>query len=404
MTAERPRLLLLNYACDPHMGSEPGAGWGCTLAFAEVADCTVLVGPHHEAALRAWTVTHPDPRVTFLFPSESRLGSLARWSTRMHRQLWFLVYLDWLRQARRTAQALHARAPFDAAAHVSYGSYWLPSPVVDLGIPSVWGPVGGGVRTPRSLLPYLGWRGLIGEWEKRLSLAPATLLPSTRRTWRDATVHLVETDHTRRRMGSAGRSGARVAQRAVLSEIRTVPEAIPTDALVFPSSLQPRKGTRLALAALRHAPDARLLFANSGYEEQPLRRLARRYGVADRIRFLGKVSREELFALLRGSRGALFTGLREEGGCALVEAMLLGVPVVVLGHAGPRVITDEGTDPERMAVIGAGGAEATARALGEAMQRFTVAPVERRSPFIDPARTRSLLVEALWEALAPVRD
>src|SRR5205085_9315589 len=76
---------------------------------------------------------------------------------------WFVAYLRWLRVARAMARALHAEQPFDVVHHATYSTYWLPAPVAELGIPSVWGPVGGAVTTPRALWPLLGWRGMISE-------------------------------------------------------------------------------------------------------------------------------------------------------------------------------------------------------------------------------------------------
>ena len=45
------RLLVFAYACEPGRGSEPGAGWGLVHAASSFANCTILIGPEHTAAI-----------------------------------------------------------------------------------------------------------------------------------------------------------------------------------------------------------------------------------------------------------------------------------------------------------------------------------------------------------------
>jgi glycosyltransferase involved in cell wall biosynthesis len=68
--------------------------------------------------------------------------------------------------------------------------------------------------------------------------------------------------------------------------------------------------------------------------------------------------------MLRGSAAVVFTGLREEGGLALAEAMLCGAPVMVLGNGGARTIAAAGTDATRVALIEPSGPNETARTDG----------------------------------------
>ena len=51
--------------------------------------------------------------------------------------------------------------------------------------------------------------------------------------------------------------------------------------------LIPRKGHDLVIRSLSHLPDVHLLIAGEGPEEQALRSLAQKIGVASRVRFFG---------------------------------------------------------------------------------------------------------------------
>lgn len=395
----RPRVLAIAFVCNPTQGSEPGAAWGMVKSIAEVADVTVLVGTQHMDDIEAWLDAHPDDRLTFIgvrTPRNRVLDPL----TRLHRQFWFVKYLRWLKRARRVGLDLQADRPFDAAIHVAYGSYWLPSPVVDLGIPSVWGPVGGATTTPRQLMPLLGWKGLLGEFEGRAAIRLFSWLPSTRRTWRRATIRISETEQTRDALPKDLRGDTRVINRAILSRVPASLDLERKPYIVFPSSLQARKGPRLAVMALAHTPDhVRLKFISDGYEEGALRSLAAELGVADRVDFLGRVPRDEMFHMMQEAAAVVFAGLREEGGCALSESMLVGSPVIVLGYAGPRLIAETNTDDSRVAIIDPDTPEQTARAMGDAMARFATDISTHTGGYLDRDSVETALNRAVLDAI-----
>ena len=101
---------------------------------------------------------------------------------------------------------------------------------------------------------------------------------------------------------------------------------------------------------------------------------------------------------LTEAAAAVFTGLREEGGLALAEAMLAGTPIVVLAHGGAKLIAESSTDPQRVALIEPEDVASTARRLGEAMTRFTLAPPSRREPMLEHAAASAVLRDVLRRA------
>ena len=56
-------MLVFAYACEPGRGSEPGAGWGIVRALAQVAHCTVLVGPEHGPGIDRWAASAGEPNL-----------------------------------------------------------------------------------------------------------------------------------------------------------------------------------------------------------------------------------------------------------------------------------------------------------------------------------------------------
>ena len=69
--------------------------------------------------------------------------------------LYYLGYRLWHRRAFRHARLLHAERPFSLVHHVSFCGYREPSNCWKLGVPFVWGPVGGTQPFPKAFLGEL---------------------------------------------------------------------------------------------------------------------------------------------------------------------------------------------------------------------------------------------------------
>jgi glycosyltransferase involved in cell wall biosynthesis len=381
------------------MGSEPGAAWGMVKSIAEVSDVTVLTASTEIEVIEKHLAEEPDERLTIIEVPTPTKGFIHRLIA-VHRQVWFLLYLAWLQRARTVGVQLHDEKPFDAVIHMSYGSYWLPSPAGEIGPPSVWGPVGGATTTPWRLWRYLGWRGVVGEIEGRIAIRLGTWHPATRRTWRNVSIRIAETENTRRALPRDLRSDTKVLNRAILSRIPETQDRDRSNYLIFPSSLQGRKGPRLAVHALASTPPSvRLRFIAEGYEAAKLQRMADRLGVGDRVEFLGRVPRKEMFEMMSETAAVVFTGLREEGGCALSESMLVGAPVIVLGIGGARLIAETNTDPSRVRVIDPAGPAETARRIGAAMTEFSATPSQAKGSYLDQAAVEDGLNRAVLDAV-----
>lgn len=404
----RPRVAVWAYTCNPERGSDRGATWAYVRTLGREADLTVFHSPEDAPELRRWSQEHPAAPMEFVeVPEPPWIAFLHRWFG-IHRQLEFLTYAAWLQDAVRATRARLGVDGFDAVAHASFSNYWLPSPVWKLSVPSLWGPIGGGVRTPWRLWPSLGLAGVIAEIERTLALSFAAALPATRRTQRRVTVPIVETVQTRDRLVRRRRDHAVLVNRVALIDPKTAGADVERNAatggrsteFLFTSSLWGKKGARLALEALKHAdPRAHLAFVNDGYEQPYLERSARRLGVAERVSFDGRIPRDELFARMQGAAGLIFTGLREEGGLALAEAMYQGLPVVVLAHGGAGLIAHQTTDPRRVRAIEPGGRRQTAVRLGHAMSELIASAPAARSPTLDPQPHLEGVAAALVRAL-----
>ncbi|GHE87172.1 glycosyl transferase [Amycolatopsis deserti] len=148
--------------------------------------------------------------------------------------------------------------------------------------------------------------------------------------------------------------------------------------IVSVGRLVPRKGFATAIAALPAVPGAELVIAGGPErgrladdpEAKRLMELAQRLGVADRVRLLGQVTRDEMPSLLRSADLVVCTPWYEPFGIVPLEAMACGVPVVAAAVGGlidtvVDGVTGELVPPKRPEALAA----TLRRLLGDPAQR-----------------------------------
>lgn len=102
-----------------------------------------------------------------------------------------------------------------------------------------------------------------------------------------------------------------------------------------------RKGHNLIISALRRLPDTTLLIAGDGPDRTELERLAETEGVADRVRFLGRVDHASLRDIYGAVDALVLASSREGWANVLLEAMACGTPVVASNVWGtPEIVAD----------------------------------------------------------------
>ena len=117
--------------------------------------------------------------------------------------------------------------------------------------------------------------------------------------------------------------------------------------IAFTGRLVPHKGVDDILRALaRLPPDVVLLVVGRGPDLDELTVLARRLGVAERVRFCPSVSDAELATYLRAADLFVFPSQnRLEGfGLAVAEALACGLPVIIADIPGVREVIEPGRE------------------------------------------------------------
>lgn len=337
-TMARLRVLLSAYACEPGSGSEPGVGWNAARELARHHDVWALTRSNNRDAIERELARRPVPGLGFAYfdlPRGLRFWKRGGRGVRLYYYLWQLG-------ARAVARRLHETIRFDVVHHVTFASYRTPS-FLYRDLPFVWGPVGGGESAPKPFWTDFGVAGCVTEGVRELARWLGEHDPLVRRTARASAVAFASTGATAARLRRLGAQRVEVVSQLGLSddEIATLGRfRVRVEApfrLVSVGNLLYWKGVHLGLRAFARAAlaDAEYWVIGDGRERRRLEALSRELGVADRVFFQGRLSRDRVIEALAQCDVLVHASLHDSGGYTCLEAMCAGRPVICLRLGGP---------------------------------------------------------------------
>jgi glycosyltransferase involved in cell wall biosynthesis len=342
------RILLSAYACHPRKGSEAGNSWNWAVNLVDMGhEVWVLTGHRTDAAEDRLERAGAAGAIPGLRIVDIRLSPAIEWLTQRGNIGVYLHYVLWLRESLRRARALHGVVKFDVVHHVSWGSLMWGSPLWRFDTPFVFGPVGGGQRTPSQLRKYFyqGW------WKERIRstmihhILPAA--PWVRATIKNASLVLATNAETLRIVQHVGAVRSRlVIDTAVppsFVDRDRKPLRVVNDPLriVWVGRLVSNKGLPLALDSVgRIGSDVpwHLTIVGDGPQRPHLAAMLQDLRVRGHVTYLGGVEWEAMREIYERSNVMLFTSLRDSSGAQLYEALAFGLPIVGLDHQGQRDI------------------------------------------------------------------
>lgn len=379
------KLLLSAFSCGPGWGSEPGIGWNTVEQASRDHEVWVLTeaGWKERMGDRFDPARHPN--IHFVWVRIPGLDKLVDGGPLNNGLGWLVYYYLWQSAALREARKLHAQYRFDLVHHVTFGKHSVPSLLYRLGIPFVFGPVGGAEMAPSArFYDEFGWKARLAERLRHWHVRLARLDPRLRACVRQAARCLGVTRESAEELRALGAKEPAVlpaislpdSEAEALGKLERVEPAPDKPlTLLFTGRLLAWKGVHLAIRALARCPsrNLRLRLVGDGPARGHLETLAKELVVADRVEFAGNLPREQALEATAGADGLLFPSLHDSGGYAVIEAMAAGLPVICLNLGGPGLFVDatcgwviEASDPEQ-----------TVGDLAAALQAFSDSPEER---------------------------
>ena len=372
------RILISAYYCEPGKGSEEAVGWNTAREASRHCEVWVLTRTLNRPSIEVETSRDPTPNLHFVYFDLPRWLS---WWARGQLLEWHLYYYIWQICVYFVAKRLHRSVSFDLVHHVTFVKYWIPSFLVFLPVPLIWGPVGGGESAPKAFKKDFGPRGRVSEALRDLGRWLGEHDPFVRFTAQRNVMAKATTPETAARIRKLGSENVQVCSQVGLGreEIEQLggykAERGSPLRIVSVGRLLHWKGFHLGLRAFARVnqPGMEYWVVGDGPDRRRLQTLAETLGVENRVRFWGHLPRKEALAKLARCHILLHPSLHDSGGGACLEAMAAGLPVVCLHLGGPAVITTE----ETAFAVPAYRPEQAVRDLTDALSRLVKDPALR---------------------------
>ena len=339
------KILLSAYACEPGKGSEPGVGWHWLLELLKLGhEVHVVTRCNNRSNIEAGLqcVVGAD-RARFYYvdlPSWALFWKRTQYLINLYYPVW-----QWL--AYRKMKSVHRQQPFDCVHHITFGVFRHFSLMGRLGIPFVFGPVGGGEATPGPLRKHYPLGGRFADWLRDRLNDTARINPFLWQTYAQASLIYGKTNETVNWVPQRYRHKAHQLIEIGLDPSFVAPAPKPYDGqepfkLLYVGRLLFLKGLPLGLdafkALLAVKPDASLTLIGRGPERQRLEAHVQRLGIGAHVEWIDWVAHDDLAGIYRQYHAFLFPSLHDSSGNALLEAMGSGLPVVCFNLGGPGVM------------------------------------------------------------------
>jgi glycosyltransferase involved in cell wall biosynthesis len=361
------KILVVGYACNPYGGSEPGVGWTAVCRIARSHDVCVLTDIHNKAG---WDQGETEGRI----PSNVKVRFLRDRSACSenrfiaHLQSW-LNYRSFNHQVLAAARAWHAEEMFDLCHQVTIAGWRMPSPLWQLPVPFVWGPIGGAGYIPSDFRSMLSPAARLFESARDINTFISSRSKAFRLCIRNTAVVFAANEETELflkpfrgerpliRLPIASLPEDKVERfRRPSKTWLELPSSSPWLGHPVPASnpapplrlfaggnMEGRKGLSLALKALAIVKQAGVDFhytiAGGGPEIPAMKILARQLGLENQVEFHQGFSGDDYLRALHSTDVYFLPSFRESTPVTLLEAYLAGCyPVVADTSAQGEIV------------------------------------------------------------------
>jgi glycosyltransferase involved in cell wall biosynthesis len=340
------KILLSAYVCAPDVGSESEVGWNWALALVrrghEVWVLTRVYGQKDKMEMSGLTPGFHIRFIDFPWAPMNKILDLLPMS-------YYFKYFLWQKKAYQKAVELHDQIRFDLVHHVTFAGIRSPSMMGRLGIPFIFGPVGGGERTPKKLRSMLSIEGRFQELIRHISGYMLRFSPRMQTLFSDCNRIYVTSQETKRLIPVSWQKKTDISLTIGLnlSEIAGVTSRVAVVPLnvLFVGRFLDWKGMALGLAAFAQAslrvPHLRLTMVGQGPERDRWRQLATKLQILDKIEWIDWVPREKIKEIYAKHHILLLPSFHDSGGMVVLEAMAHALPVICLRLGGPGVTVNE---------------------------------------------------------------
>jgi len=345
----KKKVLVLAYMVSPYRGSEYSVAWNFLTYMSKYCELTVLFGASGSHMgdvddLQHYLTKNTVPGVNFIpvIPSQfaNRLNLLNRngWLP----YTFYMAYRMWHRGVYKIASELVKKQEFDLIHYLGPIGYREPGYLWKLGLPYVWGPIGGANNVPRCLIPALptmdkikltfravaNWLQLRFSFNLRQALSHSDVLLTA--TSENQQIFLKIHDKESYYIPENGIVGSISLDRIKFQDLQAIH-------LIWIGSIEARKALKILVEALAKCPEARKFVvhvAGDGPLRPSMELKVRDAGLESIFVWHGQIPRDKLKELISKCHLHIVTSVSEGNPTTIWEAMENGVPTLTIDHCG----------------------------------------------------------------------
>ena len=333
----------------PYKGSEYSVAWNYVSYMSKQNDLVVLYGNADEPMgnckdTEEYILKHPMPNVHFVPVYPNKWANLLNWPNRhgLFVYTFYYAYQVWQKLVYRKAKELVAKEHFDLVHYVGMIGYREPGYLWKLGLPYVWGPVGGVNNAPRQLMERMSW---MSKMKHTFRSVANTIQFHTKRRLKKALaatdVLMTATSENQTRFKAVHhKDSICLPENAITASIFLDESKFDhPDKFRFMvvGTLDARKSVGIfleALTQLKHKDCLLVDVVGDGPLRESLKQYATMHGLVDMMVWHGQLPREKAVALFRDAHLHVITSVSEGNPTTIWEAMSYGVPTLSFDHCG----------------------------------------------------------------------
>jgi glycosyltransferase involved in cell wall biosynthesis len=353
-------LLISAYGCEPLKGSEAGVGWNWVLQMAKHNRLHVITRANNQEWVEEYLPAEAEKNITFYYYDTP---AFIKNMKNKAKGLYF-YYFWWQLGIMPLVIKINRENKIDYNMHLTFGSMWMPTFLPFHSTPFIWGPVGGGDCEPKSFIKTLNLKQRIMQRGRYVMNALSFLHPSIIIPALKAKKIICRTEGSAKVIPAFLRHKTSIMlETAMEGDIFNYQRKDHNDSqlrFISTGRLMASKNILTAIRALAMIPqdvDYKYTIVGSGPQKKLIENEAKKLGIYNKIEMIAEMPRSEVLKKLEESDVYLFPSLREGGSWALMEAMVIGLPVICLDWAGMKIIVDNKcafllpvTSPEQMPI------------------------------------------------------
>lgn len=364
MSNKRLKIFISAYACEPHKGSEPGIGWNVVNQLAKYHEVHVLTRANNRESIEN---ALNGAKVSPIF----HYYDLPRWISfwKKKRRGYHLYYYLWQYGAFLKYRNYVNSSGFDIVQHLTFANYSMPSLFMMCHATTVYGPIG---RTtiPRQIFRALPFRIRIKELVRQASMwfmLHFDLFRVFTPACADAIIECGMPDGVssfpKRYSSKISRhpqTGINSSEPEYQTERKRHDDMV---RLLICSEFLHWKGVTYSAEIFgriaRKRKKVELYIYGSGPEKEHMKSILRQYGVEDKVKWMGFVSKTEMIQALFDADILLYPSYHHGLATLILQAMYAGLPIVAMKG-----------DPIGLAVQEGAGLVAEGKTMNEIMDDF----------------------------------